>query len=108
MACRCSMAVPFLFQAVPTTEGDLLVDGGVLDNCPLDTFNEVPGVRNPKTLGWVILPPVTRPHSHMHCAHACLNAFRGAAIARRAFPGKRNAPTICTVKTSENRSDTQK
>ena len=27
MACRCSMAVPFLFQAVPTTEGDLLVDG---------------------------------------------------------------------------------
>jgi phospholipase/carboxylesterase len=39
MAARCSMAVPFLFDAVPTAEGDLLVDGAMIDNCPVACFD---------------------------------------------------------------------
>jgi hypothetical protein len=35
------MAVPFLLAAVPTADGDLLVDGGVLDNCPLHAFDDI-------------------------------------------------------------------
>ena len=54
MACRASMAVPFLFSAVPTVEGDLLVDGGVLDNCPIHVFDAREGCPNPRTLGlWI-------------------------------------------------------
>jgi predicted acylesterase/phospholipase RssA len=54
MACRASMAVPFLFNAVSTNEGDLLVDGGVLDNCPMHAFDTREGVLNPTTLGmWI-------------------------------------------------------
>ena len=54
MACRASMAVPFLFSAVGTVEGDLLVDGGVLDNCPMHAFDVREGCLNPRTLGlWI-------------------------------------------------------
>jgi len=40
VASRCSMAVPFLFDAVVTKEGDRLVDGSVIDNCPVWCFDE--------------------------------------------------------------------
>ncbi|EKX40760.1 hypothetical protein GUITHDRAFT_142536 [Guillardia theta CCMP2712] len=40
MAARCSMSVPFLFDAVWTKEGDRLVDGAVIDNCPVWCFDE--------------------------------------------------------------------
>ena len=63
-ACQSSMAVPFLFQAVPTSDGDLLVDGGVIDNCPLWCFDEIPGVRNPKTLGfWISMSDDGQPQT---------------------------------------------
>ena len=39
VAARCSMAVPFLFDAVWTREGDRLVDGAVIDNCPVWCFD---------------------------------------------------------------------
>uniref|UniRef100_A0A7S1E6P0 PNPLA domain-containing protein n=2 Tax=Hemiselmis andersenii TaxID=464988 RepID=A0A7S1E6P0_HEMAN len=43
MAARCSMTVPFLFDAVPTSEGDLLVDAALIDNCPVWCFDEPKG-----------------------------------------------------------------
>ena len=55
MAARCSMSVPFLFDAVPTSEGDLLVDAALVDNCPVTCFDDpLPASPNPKTLAfWV-------------------------------------------------------
>jgi predicted acylesterase/phospholipase RssA len=40
VAARASMAVPFLFDAVWTKEGDRLVDGAMIDNCPVWCFDE--------------------------------------------------------------------
>lgn len=51
MASRCSMAVPFLFDAMPTSEGDLLVDAALIDNCPVGCFDEG-DKRNDKTLAF--------------------------------------------------------
>lgn len=36
MAARASSAIPGLFSPVPTADGDLLVDGGVMNNVPVD------------------------------------------------------------------------
>ncbi|MEO6398044.1 MAG: patatin-like phospholipase family protein, partial [Tepidiformaceae bacterium] len=38
MAARASSAIPGLFSPVPTAAGDLLVDGGVMNNVPVDVM----------------------------------------------------------------------
>lgn len=39
LACKISMSVPFLFEAI-RVNGDLYIDGGVMDNFPLTYFDE--------------------------------------------------------------------
>jgi predicted acylesterase/phospholipase RssA len=37
-AARASSAIPGLFSPVPTSDGDLLVDGGIMNNAPVDVM----------------------------------------------------------------------
>ncbi len=83
-ACRASMAVPFLLSAVPTADGDLLVDGGILDNCPMHAFDDTPSrafseyshqkdssavlTENPVTLGFCITT-VDQPREVYICVY---------------------------------------
>lgn len=65
-AVRASMAIPFLFQPVTLTDADgkdhTLVDGGVLSNFPIDSFDRRDG-RVPRwpTFGVTVLPYLPTP-----------------------------------------------
>ncbi len=50
-AVRASMSIPFFFKCVRNDRGDVIVDGGLLDNYPIDIFGE-----NSSTLGFKLVP----------------------------------------------------
>ncbi|MBN2555920.1 MAG: patatin-like phospholipase family protein [Anaerolineales bacterium] len=53
-AVRMSMSIPLLFEGITGHDGDIYVDGGVLDNYPIHVFdNPIYGVNNPYFLGGV-------------------------------------------------------
>lgn len=59
LAARTSGSFPLFFAAIER-QGDTLVDGGVVDNYPLEAFDTAAGL-NPNTLGFVLLPTSLPP-----------------------------------------------
>lgn len=59
LAARTSGSFPLFFAAIER-KGNVLVDGGVLDNYPIDTFDPATGLDH-NTLGFVLLPTDAKP-----------------------------------------------
>lgn len=58
LACRLSSSIPYFFQSLQY-KGDYYVDGGTLDNYPIDFFNNNPNYPSDKTIGLKLISEVT-------------------------------------------------
>lgn len=85
-------------SAVSTVEGDLLVDGGVLDNCPLHAFDLREGSLNPRTLGlWISTTGAFPPPVPLPCGDSrdCAVTTFGAHIRTSESPGVQVSESAC-------------
>ncbi len=89
LAARMSGSFPLFFAAIERDQ-DWFVDGGVVENYPVDTFDTKEGL-NPETLGFVLLDPAQKPKR---------NEIRNLADYSRAL-----AETILSVQVQDLEND---
>jgi predicted acylesterase/phospholipase RssA len=92
-AVRASSAIPGLFAPMPTSDGDALVDGGIMNHVPIDVMRSICGA------GPIIAINLSRPSEH-HARYHFRAATSGWEVLRsrlNPFADRIEAPSIFTT-----------